>query len=66
MRDVLRLRGSDVRLDIDAIRLTLRRVPDVLDYRRCNRTWNRERPGQDFFSDPRFDVSGRGGGSGGG
>jgi N-acetylglucosaminyl-diphospho-decaprenol L-rhamnosyltransferase len=57
MRDVLKFRWADARLDIDAIRLTLKRVPDVLEYRRKNRAFNHERPGQNFFSDPRFDVA---------
>lgn len=56
LRDVLTRRWQAAALDIDAMALTLRRLPDVMRYRREHRRWNQDRPGQAFFDDPRFDV----------
>jgi N-acetylglucosaminyl-diphospho-decaprenol L-rhamnosyltransferase len=56
-RDVLTRRWREAALDIDAMGLTLKRLPDVMRYRREHRRWNDGRPGQAFFGDPRFDVA---------
>jgi len=56
-RDLLKGRWREAALDIDAVALTLRRLPDVLRYRRKHRSWNESKPGQGFFDDPRFDVT---------
>jgi GT2 family glycosyltransferase len=36
---------------------TVRRLPDLLAFRRANREHNRARPGQDYFTDPLFDYT---------
>ena len=56
LRDALMRRWDNVGLDFAAIRLTLERMPAILRYRRAYRGVNRKRPGQQFFSDPRFDL----------
>lgn len=57
LRNLLMRRFYLLPLDVKAIELTLRRLPDVLRYRRENRTWNERRPGQAFFADPQFDLN---------
>jgi GT2 family glycosyltransferase len=60
VRDMLKGRWKQARLDVAAFGLTARRLPEVLRYRRDNRYWNQRRPGQGFFSDPDFDINARG------
>jgi N-acetylglucosaminyl-diphospho-decaprenol L-rhamnosyltransferase len=57
LRNFLKRRWDLLPLDVKAVELTARRLPDVLRYRRANRTWNERRPGQGFFSDPQFDLN---------
>ncbi|HEV8547910.1 MAG TPA: hypothetical protein VGQ57_02760, partial [Polyangiaceae bacterium] len=57
LRNVLKRRWAEAGLDLDAAVLTLRRLPEVRRYRREHRAWNESRPGQDWFSDPRFAVA---------
>ncbi len=56
LRNVFMRRWDHAKLDLRATWLTIRRVPATLRHRKLNRVWNRDRPGQGFFSDPRFDV----------
>jgi GT2 family glycosyltransferase len=58
-RNLLRRRWHQAKLDLRAVWLTLTRVPSVARHRQANRAWNQSRPGQGFFSDPRFDVKSR-------
>jgi N-acetylglucosaminyl-diphospho-decaprenol L-rhamnosyltransferase len=58
LRDLGKLRFESARLDVAAASLTLRRLPDVLRYRRSNRAVNQQRPGQRFFNERSFDVNG--------
>jgi GT2 family glycosyltransferase len=56
-RSVVRGNLENLRLDLKAVWLTAQRLPAVLRYRKQHRSWNRERPGQLYFHDERFDVS---------
>jgi len=60
VRDVVQRRWQDAGLDLDAMLLTLRRMPEIMRYRQQYRTQNATRPGQGFFCDPRFDVANSG------
>jgi N-acetylglucosaminyl-diphospho-decaprenol L-rhamnosyltransferase len=55
-RDLLKRRFDNVLLDLAAARLTLARLPKFLHHRREQRAWNRERPGQRYFSEVAFDA----------
>jgi GT2 family glycosyltransferase len=55
-RDLGRLRFESARLDLEAMWLTLQRLPAIVQYRQQNRTLNQQHPGQRYFTDPRFDV----------
>ncbi len=55
-RSVVSRNGENLRLDLEAAWLTLRRLPAVMKYRQEHRIWNRQQPGQNYFQDQRFDV----------
>lgn len=48
------LRWRDARLDISVLGAVARRLPAIASFRRCSRRWNRARPGERYFLDPRF------------
>lgn len=50
-------RAETFKLDLEAAWLTIQRLPAVARYRREHRTWNDQRPGQEYFKEARFDVS---------
>lgn len=54
LRNLLKGRWALLGLDVQAIGLTLRRLPDIVEYRRKNRALNRSLPGQGFFAEPLF------------
>jgi GT2 family glycosyltransferase len=56
--NVLRLRWSAARLDLEVVGDVARRLPSVLAFRRRSRRWNRSMPGERFFLDPQFKLSG--------
>lgn len=51
---LLRLRFAQTTIHAAALWLTLRRLPEVLRFRKANRRFNRLRPGQDFFTAGEF------------
>jgi GT2 family glycosyltransferase len=53
-RNVLRGRWQLVSFDLQALLLTLARLPDIAAYRSLKRDVIRARPGQDFFDEPLF------------
>ena len=55
-RDLVKGRLDWLGMDVASAWLTLRRLPEVLEYRRKARDVNRRRPGQDFFRDENFNV----------
>jgi GT2 family glycosyltransferase len=55
--NVLLLRWRTVRLDFAVVGDVARRLPEVAAFRRCNRRWNRVKPGERFFNDPLFDLA---------
>lgn len=56
--NALRLRWSAIRLDLVVLRDIARRLPEVIAFRRRNRSHNRAKPGERFFLDPRFRLGG--------
>ncbi len=52
--NALRLRWGALRLDLVVLRDIARRLPAVWTFRRRNRFYNRVKPGEKFFLDPRF------------
>jgi GT2 family glycosyltransferase len=54
--NILRLRWWAVRLDFSVLGEVARRLPQVAAFRRSNRAWNRVKPGERFFLDPRFKL----------
>jgi GT2 family glycosyltransferase len=57
LRNLLMRRWDLLPLDVKAVELTARRLPEILRYRRANRALNHRRPGQAFFSEPAFNLS---------
>jgi GT2 family glycosyltransferase len=54
-RDLFKGRMELFTLDLKALALTIRRMPDFRQYRHLHRNLNRSKPGQSFFKDPAFD-----------
>ncbi len=54
----LRLRVRSIVLDFAVLRDVARRLPEVRAFRRRNRSWNRLKPGERFFLDPRYSLDG--------
>jgi hypothetical protein len=57
LRNLLMRRWDLLPLDVKAVELTARRLPEILRYRRANRALNHRRPGQAFFSEPAFNLT---------
>ncbi len=57
LRDVFKLRFYLAWLDLKALMLTMRRLPQLLESRRARSTWNTRKPGEGYFQDPEFDYS---------
>jgi N-acetylglucosaminyl-diphospho-decaprenol L-rhamnosyltransferase len=57
--NVLLLRWRTVWLDLVVVGDVARRVPAVAAFRRRNRRWNRDMPGERFFLDPQFSLDQR-------
>jgi GT2 family glycosyltransferase len=56
--NVLLRRWRAVRLDFEVVGHVARRLPAVMSFRRRSRSWNRAKPGERFFLDPRFRLDG--------
>lgn len=56
-RDLLKCRIKLTWWDVLVFAAVMRRLPILLKFRRKNGALNRRRPGQRFFSEPRFDYS---------
>jgi GT2 family glycosyltransferase len=54
LRNSLKFRFKLALLDLESLWLSLKRFPQALQFRRSNRLWNSDRPGEDFFLDPAF------------
>jgi GT2 family glycosyltransferase len=55
--NVVLFRWSTIRLDLVVLGDVARRLPAVMAFRRRNRPWNRAKPGERFFLDPRFSLA---------
>jgi N-acetylglucosaminyl-diphospho-decaprenol L-rhamnosyltransferase len=53
-RDSVMCRFRLALFDAESIWLSMKRIPRVLEFRRCNQTWAASRPGEAFFLDPAF------------
>jgi GT2 family glycosyltransferase len=56
--NVVLFRWRDVRLDLAVLGEVGHRLPAVAAFRRSSRRWNRARPGERYFLDPRFGLEG--------
>ncbi len=56
-RNVAHANLENLRLDLAAGLLTLRRLPAVWRYRQEHLDWNHSHPGQQYFKDSRFDIA---------
>jgi GT2 family glycosyltransferase len=54
--NLLLLRWRTIWLDLLVLGDVARRLPAVMEFRRRNRRWNRAKPGEKYFLDPRFSV----------
>lgn len=54
LRNSIKLRFKLAFLDLESLWLSIKRLPDALQFRRSNRVWSYKRPGEDFFLDPAF------------
>jgi N-acetylglucosaminyl-diphospho-decaprenol L-rhamnosyltransferase len=57
--NVLLLRWRTVWLDLLVPGDVARRLPEVVSFRRGNRSWNRSMPGEKYFLDPQFSLESR-------
>jgi GT2 family glycosyltransferase len=55
-KDLIRLRWRRAGWDIRALLVSLARLPQIFRFRRSNRVFNRERAGELFFYDSRFQL----------
>ena len=55
-RNLVRCRFQLLGLDLEAIWLTLKRLPAVFEFREANRHWNQKHPGELFFKEPAFQA----------
>lgn len=53
-RNICKGRWQLAGFDLQALWLTITRMPDVVEYRERNRAFNRARPGEQYFDDPLF------------
>jgi GT2 family glycosyltransferase len=54
LRNSIKLRFNLAFLDLESLWLSIKRLPHALQFRRSNRVWSYNRPGEDFFLDPAF------------
>jgi GT2 family glycosyltransferase len=54
LRNSIKLRFNLAFLDLESLWLSVKRLPRALQFRRSNRVWSHNRPGEDFFLDPAF------------
>ena len=54
LRNSIKLRFKLAFLDLESLWLSIRRLPQALQFRRSNRLWSSNRPGEGFFLDPAF------------
>jgi len=54
LRNSLKFRFKLALLDVQSLWLSVKRFPQALQFRRSNRLWSSNRPGEDFFLDPAF------------
>jgi GT2 family glycosyltransferase len=57
LRDLFKLRFYLAWLDLKALMITLRRLPQLLESRRVRSIWNKRKPGEGYFQAPEFDYS---------
>jgi GT2 family glycosyltransferase len=54
LRNSIRYRFRLALLDLESLWLTVKRLPHALQFRRSNRVWSSNQPGEGFFLDPAF------------
>jgi GT2 family glycosyltransferase len=54
LRNSIKLRFKLAFLDLESLWLSINRLPYALQFRRSNRVWSSNRPGEGFFHDPAF------------
>ena len=54
LRNSIKFRFKLAFLDLESLWLSIKRLPQALQFRRFNRAWSCNRPGEDFFLDPAF------------
>jgi N-acetylglucosaminyl-diphospho-decaprenol L-rhamnosyltransferase len=54
LRNLIKLRFELALLDLESLWLSVKRLPQTLQFRRFNQVWSDKRPGEDFFLDPAF------------
>jgi len=54
LRNSIKFRFKLACLDLESLWISIRRLPHALQFRRSNRVWSDNRPGEDFFLDPAF------------
>ena len=54
LRNSIKFRFKLACLDLESLWISIRRLPHALQFRRSNRVWSYNRPGEDFFLDPAF------------
>jgi len=54
LRNSIKLRFKLAFLDLESLWLSINRLPYALRFRRSNRVWSSNRPGEGFFHDPAF------------
>jgi GT2 family glycosyltransferase len=54
LRNSIKFRFKLAFLDLESLWLSIRRLPHALQFRRSNRLWSSNRPGEGFFLDPAF------------
>lgn len=56
---LVRLRIGQLRAEWQALQTTIARLPDIMRFRRLNRSWRTTRPGQAFYREPHFQTPDR-------
>ena len=54
LRNSIKFRFKLACLDLESLWVSIRRLPHALQFRRSNRLWSSNRPGEGFFLDPAF------------
>jgi GT2 family glycosyltransferase len=55
--NLLRLRLTNVLRDVLVVKEIIRRLPEALEFRSRNLQWNKQKPGQEFFLQPEFQIN---------